>query len=200
MSANEIAALLGFLSVMSFTPGPNTMLSSALAANYGLKRALPFICAVPLGWLSLLWACAFGLGLVLQSQPLLAAAVKYTGIAYMLYLAWRLWQSQIISDPNAIYVGFAGGVALQWVNIKAWMGAITIFSTWIAAAPSVMERTLVLSPVFMAFAFTSNLSYAFLGAKLRGYLLADASLRRVRMFNRVLAVALALTCVWMMTL
>lgn len=47
MSAAELAALLAFATAMSFTPGPNTALSTALAANLGLKRTLRFIAAVP---------------------------------------------------------------------------------------------------------------------------------------------------------
>ena len=40
---------------MSFTPGSNTTLSTALAANLGLRRALRFCMAVPVGWARLLW-------------------------------------------------------------------------------------------------------------------------------------------------
>ena len=49
MSAAELTALLLFCTAMSFSPGPNTTLSTALGANLGLKRALPFILAVPAG-------------------------------------------------------------------------------------------------------------------------------------------------------
>ena len=39
MSAAELAALLVFCTAMSFSPGPNTTLSTALAANFGLSAA-----------------------------------------------------------------------------------------------------------------------------------------------------------------
>ena len=54
MNATEFTALLVLSTAMSFTPGPNTTLSTALAANQGLKRALPFVCSVPVGFGSLL--------------------------------------------------------------------------------------------------------------------------------------------------
>ena len=50
MSAAELTALLVFCAAMSFSPGPNTTLSTALAANLGLKRAMRFCLAVPAGW------------------------------------------------------------------------------------------------------------------------------------------------------
>ena len=58
MNWQELSALLVLASAMSFTPGPNTTLSTALAANRGLRHALPFVFAVPLGWCALLLVCA----------------------------------------------------------------------------------------------------------------------------------------------
>ena len=68
MTNEEFAALLVFATAMSFTPGPNTTLSAALAANFGLRRALGFIVAVPTGW-TLMLACGLGLGALLLALP-----------------------------------------------------------------------------------------------------------------------------------
>jgi threonine/homoserine/homoserine lactone efflux protein len=191
-------SLLTFTTLMSFTPGPNTMLSSALAANYGLKRALPFIASVPVGWVALLWLCAAGLGFVVKTNPWMSGGIKLLGVSYMLWLAWKIYRSHTVADRNdAAPVSFWQGVLLQFVNIKAWFGALTITSAWIATAPDVMSHTLVLTPVFMSFAFTSNLTYALLGASLRGWLLLGT---RLRWFNTALAIALVITALWMLRL
>ena len=50
MTWQEFTALLALATAMSFTPGPNTTLSTALAANRGLRGAMHFVCAVPVGW------------------------------------------------------------------------------------------------------------------------------------------------------
>lgn len=62
MSVAELTALLLFCTAMSFSPGPNTTLSTALAANLGLKRALRFCLAVPAGWTLLMLGSGLGLG------------------------------------------------------------------------------------------------------------------------------------------
>ena len=62
MSATELLALLALATAMSFSPGPNTTLSTALAANHGLRRAMPFCLAVPTGWTMLMVVCGLGLG------------------------------------------------------------------------------------------------------------------------------------------
>ena len=59
---------------MSFSPGPNTTLSTALAANGGLPRAMRFVWAVPVGWSLLLGLCAAGLGALV-----LGGAVRCAG-------------------------------------------------------------------------------------------------------------------------
>ena len=50
MNWQEFTALLVLATAMSFSPGPNTTLSTALAANGGLPRAMRFVVAVPVGW------------------------------------------------------------------------------------------------------------------------------------------------------
>ena len=58
MPLEELTALLLLATAMSFSPGPNTTLSTALAANRGLPAALHFVLAVPVGWSLLLLLCA----------------------------------------------------------------------------------------------------------------------------------------------
>ena len=72
MPLSELWTLLALATAMSFTPGPNTTLSTALAANFGLRRALPFVCAVPVGWGLLLSLCSLGLGALVLAVPALS--------------------------------------------------------------------------------------------------------------------------------
>ncbi|WP_310626280.1 hypothetical protein [Limnohabitans sp.] len=65
--------LIALATVGSVTPDPNTTLSAALAANFGLRRALPFVCAVPVGWGVLLILNTAGLGAVVLSPPCVGA-------------------------------------------------------------------------------------------------------------------------------
>ena len=82
------SALLALATAMSFSPGPNTTLSTALAANRGLRGAMHFVCAVPVGWGALLLLCAAGLGAVLTAAPAARLALQLAGLAYLLWLAY----------------------------------------------------------------------------------------------------------------
>lgn len=188
---------------MSFTPGPNTTLSTALAANHGLRRTLPFICAVPVGWAILLGICTLGVGALVLAVPLLGWVIKLGGVAYLLWLAFKISQTRQLGQAQAknMNVTFWQGTALQLVNIKAWMLALAIVSGWIAGQAHSAERFGVVLPVMLAFAFVSNLSYALMGALLRDWLAGPANTgRRLIRFNRVMAAVLVLTAVWMLFL
>jgi len=196
-------ALLVLATAMSFTPGPNTTLSTALAANHGLKRALPFVCAVPVGWGALLSLCALGLGALLLAVPLLGWAVKVIGVAYLLWLASKIARSRQLSEADAarMNVTFWQGAALQFVNIKAWMLALAIVSGWIAGRSDPALRMAVVLPVMLAFAFVSNLAYALAGSLLRDWLSGPmGNGQRLVGFNRAMALVLVITAIWMLYL
>jgi threonine/homoserine/homoserine lactone efflux protein len=199
MTAQEFAALLVFSTAMAFTPGPNTTLSAALAANGGLRRAMRFVLAVPFGWGLLLLACAGGLGALLQAAPVLRGVIKALGLAYMLWLAWKLARTERLAQAagDGLRVGFAQGVALQFVNIKAWMNALMISAGWITVDDAVGARLAIVLPLMMAYGLASNFTYALIGSALRHWLTQG---RRLAWFNRALAAVLVLTAGWMAAL
>ena len=196
MPLPEFTALLLIATAASFTPGPNTTLSTAIAANRGLRGSMRFVCAVPVGWGLLFLACALGIGALIVAVPALRWGVLALGTAYMLWLAARLARSGTLAQADAakLDVGFWQGVLLQFLNIKAWMLALAVVAGWIAGRPDAMGRLLVTLPVMVVFGFVSNLTYALVGSLLRDWLAQGA---RLLWFNRLMALALVLTAVWM---
>ena len=200
MNASEFSALLLLATAMSFSPGPNTTLSTAMAANLGLARAMPFVCAVPVGWGLLLTLCSLGVGALVLALPWLGWGIKLIGAAYLLWLAWKLARSNTLQQASAaqLKVTFWQGVMLQFLNIKAWMLALTVVAGWLAGRPDAGTRFGIVLPMMMAFGFFSNLSYALVGSLLREWLSGPAqSGLRLRWFNRLMALVLVLTAGWM---
>ena len=202
MTPSELSALLVLATAASFTPGPNTTLSTALAANLGFKKSLRFTLAVPVGWGLLLSACAGGMGAMVVAVPGLQLAIKAMGVAYLLWLALKLAHSSQLAQAHAaqLQVTFWQGVMLQFLNIKAWMLALTIVAGWLAGQDDAVRRFAVILPLMMAFGLVSNLSYALMGSLLRDWLSGpDGTARRLRWFNRTMAAVLAATAGWMAT-
>jgi threonine/homoserine/homoserine lactone efflux protein len=195
MTAAELSALLILATATSFTPGPNTTLSTALAANRGLRGALHFVLAVPVGWGLLFTLCALGVGSLVMAAPALRWAIVLGGVGYLLWLARRLWGSGQLNqaDDSQLDVSFVQGVLLQFLNIKAWMLALSIVGGWVAGKPDATHRYLQTLPLMLFFAFSSNFTYALVGSVLRHWL---AQGQRLLAFNRLMALVLGATAGW----
>lgn len=196
MNWQEFIALLVLSTAASFTPGPNTTLSTALAANYGLKRAMTFVLSVPVGWGLLFTLCAAGLGTLVVQMPLLRHVITWGGCTYLLWLALKLTRTHTLAqaDNSILSVTFLQGVMLQFLNIKAWFLALTVVAGWLAGRPDAMLRFGQILPLMLLFGFASNLTYALVGSMLRNWL---GQGNRLAWFNRLMALALVATAVWM---
>ena len=196
LTSEELIALLVLSTASSFTPGPNTTLSTALAANHGLRSAMKFIVAVPVGWGLLLSLCLAGLGQLVLAVPALRWVIMAGGTSYLLWLAVRLWGTREMASANVarLNITFAQGVGVQFLNIKAWMLALSLVAGWVAGHDNALERSLVLVPIMMSFGFFSNLTYAVMGSLLRTWLSQG---RRLLVFNRCMSAALVFTAIWM---
>ena len=197
MTWQEFTALLVLATAMSFSPGPNTTLSAALAANGGLRHAMRFVWAVPVGWSLLMLLCAAGVGALVVAAPVLRGGIKAVGVGYLLWLAWKLSGTATlgVAAGDKLQIGFIEGVALQFVNIKAWLLALTIVAGWVAGQPDALQRLAIVTPVMLVYAFASNFTYALVGAVLRNWL---AQGKRLLWFNRAMAAILVLTAFWML--
>ena len=155
-----------------------------------------------MGWGLLLVLCATGIGALVVAVPLLRWAILAGGMAYLLWLAGRLWGSRTLAtaDSARMNLSFLQGVMLQFLNIKAWMLALTLTAGWVVNAagqpsPNPGERLAIVCAVMVVFALTSNFSYALAGSLLRGWL---AQGRRLLVFNRVMAAVLLATAIWLL--
>lgn len=196
-SPEELTALLVLSTAASFTPGPNTTLSTALAANRGMRSALKFVLAVPIGWGLLLSLCMAGLGNLVLALPALRWVIMVSGTLYLLWMAYRLWGTRQMATANAdrLNISFVQGVSLQFLNIKAWMLALSLVAGWVAGKEDALARSMLLLPIMMAFGLISNLTYAAVGSLLRQWLSEGIKLL---VFNRCMATALLFTAVWML--
>jgi threonine/homoserine/homoserine lactone efflux protein len=196
-SPEELTALLVLSTAASFTPGPNTTLSTALAANRGMRSALKFVLAVPIGWGLLLSLCMAGLGNLVLALPALRWVIMVSGTLYLLWMAYRLWGTRQMATANAdrLNISFVQGVSLQFLNIKAWMLALSLVAGWVAGKEDALARSMLLLPIMMAFGLISNLTYAAVGSLLRQWLSEGI---RLLVFNRCMATALLLTAIWML--
>lgn len=188
--------LVPFAVSMSATPGPNNVLVAASATNFGLRRTWPGVFGIVLGFGLMILLVGLGLGQVLEQLPLLHAALKYVGAAYLLYLAWRIATASGGKMPQGTAQNrgrppsFIEGALFQWVNPKAWIVALGAIATYTVGDRDLALQALVISAVFVAVALPAVGAWALLGAGAARLLQTP---RRLRLFNFVMAGLLVLS-------
>ena len=197
MTFDLFLALFVFGGIAAFTPGPNNTMLLATGINFGVRRAWPHIMGVAIG-LPLMIACiGFGLGQIFEIYPWIYVVLKYAGAAYMVWLAWKIAMSSPSGDDGNIRsepVTFLQACALQWVNPKAWIMAVTALSAYTVAG-HYSVGVLVVVGTFIFMGFTSALTWVFFGAALK-HVLNDE--RYYRFINWGLAFALLASLVPML--
>ena len=120
MNSTELSALLLLATAASFTPGPNTTLSTALAANLGFRRSLRFVLAVPVGWGLLLSLCAGGVGAIVVALPPLRIGIQAVGVGYCWWWPARLAAKGNLAQPAAPHwrLPFCQGVLRKFLNVR----------------------------------------------------------------------------------
>lgn len=134
MEMGWFLSMLGFLWVAAITPGPNNMLLTSTAANFGFVRTIPVLAGVMLGMQVLLILVSLGVGSLLMLFPSLHFTLKVLGSIYLLWIAWKIATSryeQLNTETKASPVTLYQAGALQFLNPKAWLmvlGAVSSFS------------------------------------------------------------------------
>lgn len=192
MSFDLLLAFALFALVSSITPGPNNMMLMASGVNFGLRRTVPHMLGVSIGFMVLVLAVGFGLGSVFQSFPWFYTLLRYVGGAYLLYLAWKIATSGPVGDSGPSRgepITFFAAALFQWVNPKAWVMAVGAITTY-TPMQGYFTNVLVITAVFGLINLPGVGIWAGFGSLLRN-VLRDP--RRVRVFNGVMALLLVLS-------
>jgi threonine/homoserine/homoserine lactone efflux protein len=186
-----IIPFLLFSIVSFYTPGPNNLMLLTSGLTFGFKRTGPAMLGVACGFAFLTLCVGLGLGALFIDHPLLYNIIKYGGAAYMLYLAWKIANSEP-PNPETMSqqkqpVRFLQAVALQWVNPKGWAMAVSAVAGYapLAAYP---YNIMLMGFCFVLIGITSSIAWAGLGLALQRFLHKP---KIVRAFNIIMAMLLA---------
>ncbi len=187
MTHEQLLALAAFAFVTSITPGPNNLMLMASGANFGLRRTVPHMLGVALGFVFMAVMVGAGLAQAFAAVPQLYAALKIASVAYLLFLSWKIatapppGEAARASRPMT----FLAAAAFQWVNPKAWAMALTAISVY---APSqTLAGIAAVAVVFGIVNLPSVGTWAMLGQEMRRVLTNPV---RMRAFNVLMAVLL----------
>ena len=190
MTSDVFLALCAFAFVTSITPGPNNLMLMASGANFGLRRTVPHMLGVGLGFGFMVVCVGLGLAGLCEAWPPLRLVLAVLSVGYLLWLAWRIATA---AAPEGGAVGrpmtFAQAAAFQWVNPKAWTMALSAVTLYASAS---VWSVLLVAAVFTAVNLPTVSSWTVLGVQMKRFLTSPL---RLRAFNWTMA-ALLVASLW----
>ena len=189
MRFDVLAALILFTVVAGITPGPNNMMLMASGVNYGVRRTLPHLAGVVLGFAAMVALVGFGLDAIFRAAPWALPAMRWAGAAYLLWLAWKIAHSGAVKEgvSEGRPLGMLGAAAFQWINPKGWVMAVSALTTY-AVSADYATTVLVVALTCLIVSIPCSGVWVLFGAGVRRAL---ADPHRARMFNWTMAALLA---------
>ncbi len=173
-----LAFLLTSLVVVA-SPGTGVLYTLAAALSRGGRASVAAAFGSTLGIVPHLAAAMLGLAALLHTSALAFQALKWLGVAYLLYMAWQaLRQGGTLSvdegaAPPALRQTIVTGVLINILNPKLSIFFFAFLPQFVDAdEPHPLLRMLLLGGVFMAMTLAVFVVYGLLAARVRDHVLS----------------------------
>lgn len=185
-------AYLGAAIAISLSPGAGAIQSMATGLTHGVRRGFWSILGLQIGLALQLAVVAVGLGAAVANSLLAFTVIKWLGVAYLIYLAYRQWRTAGIDLREQVSASVEGGrlaLVTRGFLVNATNPKGLVF--FIAVLPQFVVPTAPLLPQYLAIGVTSIIVdivvmalYTGLAARLLGWLHTP---RQQTALNRVLS-------------
>lgn len=185
----HVLTFLALLLPLALSPGPVTITIAGLGMHAGFWRALPFFFGVLIAALAVAVLSGLGLTGILLANPVAFAAVRYAGLAYIVYLAVKFLRARpSASHPPSKPSGLFDGMLVLALNPKMYVAVTVIFSQFLNPGTSTLWHLTAGLVGVIAF---SQLVWLGIGSGLRPMLRSEAALRAQCLVFGVMLLAVA---------
>jgi threonine/homoserine/homoserine lactone efflux protein len=197
MTVSMALSMAAFALATSITPGPVNVVALGAGTRYGLRASLRHVTGATVGFVLLLLVIGLGLHELLKQWPWLTLAIRWAGVAFLLYVAWRLaaddGEIDTATDSRSRGPSLLIGAAMQWLNPKAWLASVAGMGAYAATGENVLVWQF--AAIYFVVCYLSIACWAWAGASLRHALRKPA---HVRLVNRSMAVLLAASALYLL--
>ena len=189
----EILSISLFWFVTAYTPGPNNVVASYSGFNFGIKKTIPHILGVTLGFTSLVIFLSIGLINVFKLFPIIQVSIKYLGTLFLLYLAYKIAFSTSSNETKKENpVKFIETFLFQYLNPKGVTVAIIVVSTYVELGTNYINYATQIVVLAFLFSVTSITLWTFVGKFLRKFATND---KFIKYFNYAMSMLLLLSII-----
>ncbi len=189
----EILSISLFWFVTAYTPGPNNVVASYSGFNFGVKKTIPHILGVTLGFTSLVIFLSVGLINIFKLFPSIQIIIKYLGTLFLIYLAYKIAFSKTSDDTTKENpVKFIETFLFQYLNPKGVTVAIIVVSTYVELGENYLNYATQVILLAFLFSITSITLWTLIGKFLRKFATND---KFIKYFNYVMSCLLLLSII-----
>ena len=189
----EILSISLFWFVTAYTPGPNNVVASYSGFNFGVKKTIPHILGVTLGFTSLVIFLSVGLINIFKLFPSIQIIIKYLGTLFLIYLAYKIAFSKTSDDTTKENpVKFIETFLFQYLNPKGVTVAIIVVSTYVELGENYLNYATQVILLAFLFSITSITLWTLIGKFLRKFATND---KFIKYFNYVMSGLLLLSII-----
>ncbi len=168
--SSQLFSLILFSTVASLTPGPNNIMTSYTAFNFGFKKTIPTMLGVIIGWTLLVIVLLVGSSFVFQKFKELQIIVKVLGSIYLLFIAYKISFTKSKNKKSLPKpVTFLNTFLFQFVNPKSIVIALTAISMFVDMQNNFFEDSSIVILIFFIMAVGSQAVWCFMGKYLRKF-------------------------------
>ncbi len=186
MSLSGLALFAVVYCVFVITPGPGVAAMIARGLGTGLRGWVPYSLGFMLGDMVWFTIAATGLAALAHQFETAFMAVKYTGCAYLIYLAWKIWtQPPHVTDiekahvATAAWPSFIGALTLCLGNPKVIVFFISVMPLVVDVTHVTLWSYLAMLLVMVPFAPLLTFSVLYLAKRARMVFQSATALRRI---------------------
>jgi len=196
MTLATIAAYTFALFMVALIPGPGITALVARALGAGFAESFAMALGITLGDLVFLTAVVLGLSVLAQAFEAVFVIIKFAGVVYLIWLAYKIWTAGIIrTDVEAgprrsIAHSFFSGLLVTLGNPKAMLFYVALVPTLVDLTTITLTDYAELIGITIVVLMVVTVPYILLAAKARELLRHPAALKQL---NRVSAGFLAAT-------
>ncbi|QHF45312.1 lysine transporter LysE [Pseudomonas sp. S35] len=182
-----IISMAAFALATSITPGPVNVVALSSGARFGFVASQKHVFGAAVGFTVLLVLIGLGLHEVLVRWPILTQLIQWGGVAFLLYMAWKLAvdDGRLDAEGTATAPSMLYGAIMQWLNPKAWLACVAGMGLFVADGDA--GQVWLFASLYLVICYLSVACWAYAGTFLRRYL---SNPQGVRVFNRSMAALL----------
>ena len=148
------------------SPGPANILYAASGSSFGIRGTIPFWLGTNITSIFQTLAIGFGLDFLISTYPQLLFLIKYLGIVFLLYLAFKFFKMSNTLNETITPLTFKDGVIVEILNAKFLLIPTIMFSQFYVHKTGGYIQIFILTFALVSLTLTTSMIWIIGGSSL----------------------------------